>query len=294
MRKRLPSYLEPEELAAVLRVSPPRHQLYFLLCARAGLRSSEAAKVRHEDIIWRNDVPAILRVIGKGDKEALLPLGPSLRVLIAQFSAPNREGWLFPGYRNGRHLTDRVPRYWLGEACLKVGIPREKAFPHALRHSFATHLLREGVNLREVMDLMRHSSLSVTTVYLHTNPERLQEAVEAIDGATSPPPKTAKQEPVLRHTEAAVFDTIRVTPGITGDKLAARLSRLVPAVNRDLRKLVSLGHVITDGHPRRLYPAHDDAVACAAPREVARFSGGPKAMYATVKAHHPMGAMFQH
>ena len=180
MRKRLPSYLEPEELAALLRVSPPRHQLYFLLCARAGLRSSEAAGLRHEDIIWRNGDPAILRVIGKGDKEALLPLGPSLRALIAQFSAPNTEGWLFPGYKNGRHLTDRVPRYWLVDACEKAGIPRRKAFPHALRHSFATHLLRQRVDLVSIKELMRHSSLSTTEIYLHLDPDRLREAVETL------------------------------------------------------------------------------------------------------------------
>ncbi len=277
----------------MLRVSPPRHQLYFLLCARAGLRSSEAARVRHEDIAWRNGEPAILHIIGKGNKEALLPLGPSLRALIPQFSAPDRKGWLFPGYRNGRHLTDRVPRYWLGEACLKVGIPREKAHPHALRHSFATHLLRQGVDLIEVRDLMRHSSLAITSIYLHSNPERLQEAVNTIDGGSPPPTTVEPQEPVLRHTEAAVLDTIRVAPGITGNKLAVRLSRPMSAVNGDLRKLISLGHVIADGQPRRLYPAHDDAVALAGSHEVARFSVGPKAMYATVKARR-LEASFHH
>ena len=292
MRKRLPSYFEPEELAELLRVSPPRHQLYYLLCARVGLRSSEAARVRHEDIIWRNGEPAILHTIGKGDKEALLPLGPSLRALIPQFSAPDSEGWLFPGYK--MHVVDRQARYWLVEDCERAGIPREKAHPHALRHSFATHLLREGVDLIEVRDLLRHSSLAITSIYLHSNPERLQEAVNTIDGGTPPPTTIAPQEPVLRHTEAAVLDAIRTAPGITGNKLAARLSRSVPAVNRDLRKLISLGHVIADGHPRLLYPAHDDAVARADPREVARFSGGPKSMYATVKAHRPLGAMFQH
>ncbi|KKK54923.1 hypothetical protein LCGC14_3079760, partial [marine sediment metagenome] len=179
-------------------------------------------------------------------------------------------------------------------ACEKAGIPRHKAFPHALRHSFATHLLRQGVDLIEVRDLMRHSSLAITSIYLHSNPERLQEAVDTIDSGTPAPTTVEPQEPVLRHTEAAVLDAIRMAPGITGNKLAARLSRLVPAVNRDLRKLISLGHVIADGHPRLLYPAHDDAVARTGPREVARFSGGRKAIYATVRARRPLRALLQH
>lgn len=178
-KSRLPCFLEPEELAAVLAASPPRHRLYFLLCARAGLRSSEAAAVRHEDIIWHDGQPSVLRVIGKGDKEALLPLGPSLREALVDFSDPARLGWLFPGYKS--HIVDRQARYWLVEACAKANVPREKAFPHALRHSFATHLLRCGVNLIEVRDLMRHSSVATTSLYLHSNPERLQEAVDALE-----------------------------------------------------------------------------------------------------------------
>jgi len=175
---RLPTYLEPEQLTALLAVSPPRHRLYFLLCARAGLRSSEAARVRHEDITWRNGEPSILRVIGKGDKEALLPLNAALRCALLKFTQLGSTGWLFPGYKT--HIVDRQARYWLVEACEKAGIPRRKAYPHALRHSFATHLLRRGVDLIEVRDLMRHSSLAITSIYLHTCPERLRDAVERL------------------------------------------------------------------------------------------------------------------
>lgn len=285
-RHRLPTYLEPEELAALLAAAPPRRQLFYLLCARVGLRVSEAVSVSHSDIQWHDGEPSILHVIGKGDKEALLPLAPSLRNLLIQFSAPDAQGWLFPGYRAGHHLADRQARYWLVEDAGKAGIPRHKAHPHALRHSLANHLLREGVNLREIMDLMRHASLSITTIYLHTTPERLQDAVDVIDATALPLVKTEPLGTVLRHTEAAVLEAIRARPGITGEGLADHLSRLVSAVNRDLRELLALGHVIADGRPRRLYAAHDNAVAHVGPREVARYSGGLKAMYATVKAHH--------
>jgi len=178
-KSRLPVYLEPDELEALLAVSPPKHRLYFLLCARAGLRSSEAAKVRHEEIIWHNGGPSVLRVIGKGDKEALLPLSRSLRLALLDFTGRESRGWLFPGYRT--HIVDRQARYWLVEAAERAGIARRKAFPHALRHSFATHLLRQGVSLLEVRDLMRHSSIATTCLYLHSCPERLQAAVDMLD-----------------------------------------------------------------------------------------------------------------
>ena len=175
---RLPTYLEPDELDALLAIAPPRHRLYFLFCARAGLRSSEAARLRHEELIWCNGTPSILRLIGKGDKEAMLPLGPSLQAALSAVSARGARGWLFPGYKT--HITDRQARYWLVEACEKVGISRDKAHPHALRHSFATHLLRCGVDLIEVRDLMRHSSLAITSIYLHSCPERLRDAVDRL------------------------------------------------------------------------------------------------------------------
>ena len=180
--KKLPDYLEPDELDALLAAAPPRHRLYFLLCARAGLRASEAAALRDEDIIWRDGEPAILHVIGKGNKEALLPLALSLRRYLPAFTQPARRGWLFVGYKGG-HLTRGAASVWLMADAERAGIPRCKAHIHALRHSFATHLLRAGVDLVTIRELMRHASLVSTQVYLHVNPQRLQFAVDMLDGA---------------------------------------------------------------------------------------------------------------
>jgi len=179
-KSRLPDYLEPDELDALLAAAPARHRLYFLLCARAGLRASEAAALRDEDIIWRDGEPAILHVIGKGNKEALLPLALSLRRYLPAFTQPARRGWLFSGYK-GEHLTRAAASVWLLADAAKAGIPRRKAHLHALRHSFATHLLRAGVDLVTIRDLMRHASLASTQIYLHVNPERLQGAVDMLD-----------------------------------------------------------------------------------------------------------------
>ena len=179
-KSRLPDYLEPAELDALLAAAPPVHRLYFLLCARAGLRASEAAGLRDEDIIWRDGEPAILHVIGKGNKEALLPLAPSLRCYLPAFTQPGQRGWLFNGYKGG-HLRRAAASVWLLADAEKANIPRRKAHLHALRHSFATHLLRAGVDLVTIRELMRHASLASTQIYLHVNPERLQYAVDRLE-----------------------------------------------------------------------------------------------------------------
>ena len=181
--KRLPDYLEAEELAALLAVAHPRQRLYFLLCYRAGLRAFEACKVRHEDILWRDGQPLHLRLIGKGNKEAMLPLAHSVRALLPSFSDAAARGWLFPGRNPGEHISQRMASYWMVQACERAGVSRRKSHLHALRHSFATHLLRQGVTLKEVQELMRHSNIATTSIYLHTTPERLQAAVDALDSA---------------------------------------------------------------------------------------------------------------
>ena len=181
--ERLPTYFEPDELAALLAAAPPRQRLLFLLCARAGLRRFEVCKIRHEDIGWRDGEPAYLRLIGKGNKEAMLPLAHSIRALLTDFSRPGDRGWLFPGRRDGSRVGWRTVQDWLVDCCQRARIPRRKGHLHALRHSFATHLLRQGVSLKEVQELLRHSNIATTSIYLHTTPERLQAAVDALDSA---------------------------------------------------------------------------------------------------------------
>jgi integrase/recombinase XerD len=193
-RRRLPTFLEPHELDALLAAADPRQRLFFLLCARAGLRAFEAAAVRWEDFTWTDDRARTLRIPhGKGDKEALVPvhrsiadaLQPSVHLrkppLNLRSNPAIDRGHLFPGRRPGGHVTTRTAAYWMEAACRRAGIDRRKAHLHSLRHTFATDLLRGDVNLKDVQELMRHSNVQTTSVYLHTTPERLASAVAVLE-----------------------------------------------------------------------------------------------------------------
>jgi len=152
------------------------------LCARAGLRAFEAAAVRWEDLRWEDDRPRYLHVAsGKGGKEAHLPIPRVLGDALREVWSSAKSGYIFPGRRPGTHIITRTAQFWMAETAARAGLPHKKRHLHALRHSYATHLLRAGVNIRDVQDLMRHSNMQTTSIYLHTTPERLAAAVDVLD-----------------------------------------------------------------------------------------------------------------
>ncbi|KPJ64892.1 hypothetical protein AMK68_00215 [candidate division KD3-62 bacterium DG_56] len=181
--RRLPTFLEPDELDALLRAAAnPLQRLYFLLCARAGLRAFEAAGLRWDDLRWEDGRPRYIHVRrGKGGKEAHLPipkvLGDALQELYTSAYSP----YVFPGRKPDTHIITRTAQFWMSDAAARAGLAREKRHLHALRHTYATELLRGGVNIRDVQDLMRHSNIQTTSIYLHTTPERLAAAVDVLD-----------------------------------------------------------------------------------------------------------------
>jgi site-specific recombinase XerD len=129
-----------------------------------------------------------MRVVGKGRKERLVFLGRSARESIAEYLSLGRPRLFAAGRRpdaaalflnkNGTRLTDRsvrtiVHRY-IGEAALATD-----ATPHTLRHSFATHLLENGADLRSVQELLGHASLATTQIYTHLTREQLRKVYDA-------------------------------------------------------------------------------------------------------------------
>ncbi|KXV29749.1 recombinase XerC [Gluconobacter japonicus] len=174
LKKRLPRPLGQEQaLAAPEGISDDaytsaaalRDKALFTLLYGTGLRIGEALALDVRDL--SNAGENMLRVVGKGGKERLVPLLPAVRETLETWKAahpsPSPDAPLFCGTRGGRlnpGVAQRAMREWRkGE-----GLP-DSATPHALRHSFATHLMEGGADLRAIQELMGHASLSTTQAY---------------------------------------------------------------------------------------------------------------------------------
>jgi integrase/recombinase XerC len=149
-----------------------RDTALFTLLYGCGLRIAEALSL---DV--RDAPEATLRVVGKGSKERIVPVLPVVREAVEAWLAlhPNRQpdSPLFVGARGGR-LDAAVAQRTLRNFRRLYGLP-EHATPHALRHSFATHLLAGGADLRSIQDLLGHASLSTTQRYTAVDEARLME-----------------------------------------------------------------------------------------------------------------------
>ena len=141
----------------------------------SGLRISEALGLKRKDYAANADA---LIVLGKGNKTRMVPLLPQVAKLITGYvtlcpADLSPEGPLFIGARGGS-LSPRVIQLVMARLRGALGLP-DSATPHALRHSFATHLLARGGDLRSIQELLGHASLSTTQIYTAVDSERLLE-----------------------------------------------------------------------------------------------------------------------
>ena len=151
----------------------------------SGLRISEALGLKRKDCVEGADA---LTVIGKGNKARMVPLLPQVTKLIADYVALcpldlSSEGPLFVGARGGA-LSPRVVQMTMARLRGALGLP-DTATPHALRHSFATHLLARGGDLRAIQELLGHASLSTTQIYTAVDTDRLPAFSNAMERARS-------------------------------------------------------------------------------------------------------------
>lgn len=159
-------------LAAIDAANRQRTRTYILLGFYAGLRVSEIAAV-NADLIDRHT--NILTMIGKGGKVAQTPLHD---VLIAESRRYPRNGWWFPSYNDDReHVSGQAVSAAIGGAFARAGIV---GTPHALRHSYGTELVRAGVNLRVVQELMRHESPASTAIYTEVDDTQKRAGIELL------------------------------------------------------------------------------------------------------------------
>jgi integrase/recombinase XerC len=172
--KHLPSVMQPSDVALLLEqpdTSTPlgaRDRAFLELLYASGLRIAELVGIDIDDVELR---ARLVKVRGKGAKERIVPFGSkaeeSLRAWLAVREAPPEEEALFVNYR-GQRITQRSVRRlfdgYVRAAALRAGIS-----PHTMRHSFATHLLNAGADLRAIQELLGHASLSTTQKYTHLN-----------------------------------------------------------------------------------------------------------------------------
>ena len=185
--RRLPTCLSTEEVEALLaapdtsRPAGQRDRALLELMYSAGTRAAETVGL---DVDRLDLDGGVARVLGKGRKERLVPLGSHALTAIGSYlrdarrPRPRAEAGraLFLNLRGGR-LSSRSLGRLVEKHALLAGI-RRRVTPHTLRHSFATHLLDNGLDLRSVQDMLGHAHLATTQIYTHVSIERLREIYE--------------------------------------------------------------------------------------------------------------------
>jgi len=168
--RQLPAVLSRGEVRGeVLRildaVANPKHRALLMVTYSAGLRVSEAVRLRTADV---DSERGLIRVRGgKGRRDRYTTLSRVTLETLRAYCVLCRPGeWLFPGQRPGRHLSSRSIQQVIGRASRSAGI-RKHVTMHTLRHSFATHLLEDGTDLRYVQEILGHSRPETTMIYTH-------------------------------------------------------------------------------------------------------------------------------
>lgn len=182
--KRLPKVLTIEEIQSILKenMTLTEHVMFELLYA-CGLRVSELTTIKLNDI----DTKArFLKCLGKGSKERIIPICKSAcetvqkylkerDYIVKKFNLKTKNLIINP---NGKSITRQEVYVFIKKVSEKIG---KKASPHTIRHSFATHLLENGADLRIVQELLGHSDVSTTQLYTHVSKQRLKEVYFSIN-----------------------------------------------------------------------------------------------------------------
>jgi integrase/recombinase XerD len=171
--RKLPVVLTTTELTSLFdALKSPKYRAVVLTCYGAGLRIGEACRLRVADV---DSQRMVLRIRdGKGGQERLTLLSPRLLALLRRYwvIAKPKE-WLFPGRDGTQPITPSCVRSVVRKARVQAGLAK-RCSPHALRHSFATHLLDAGADLVLIQTLLGHQSIQTTSRYTHVSTERLQ------------------------------------------------------------------------------------------------------------------------
>lgn len=185
--RKLPVVLSPDEITSMIEAAPNlMHRTILMLLYATGIRRAEAALLKVSDVDSERMVIHIQ--LGKGSRDRDVPMTPKLLEALRQYWRwKHPKVYLFPsteGHRGEeRPISDKTVWYACKEAAARAGI-KKRIGPHTLRHSFATHLMEAGTDLRTIQLLMGHAHLEDTTVYLQLSQRHLRAAPNPLDQIT--------------------------------------------------------------------------------------------------------------
>ena len=187
--RKVPVVLSPHEVARFLEAAPGiKYKAAFSVAYGAGLRVSEVAALKISDIESKRMMLRIEQ--GKGRKDRYAMLSPTLlEILRDWYRVARPQGWLFPGQNPTNPITARQ----LTRAChaaAEMADLKKRVTPHTLRHSFATHLLEQNIDIRVIQVLLGHAKLETTALYTRVATNTIREVMSPLDRLTPLRPKT--------------------------------------------------------------------------------------------------------
>jgi integrase/recombinase XerD len=194
--QRLPLILSVEEMARLIDAADGLyHRTMLMVLYSTGIRSAELLQLQVADIDSRRMLIHIRQ--GKGGRDRFVPLSPTLLATLRVYYRWMRpQTWLFPGmvhnWRADKPITKRVLWEAVVTAATRAGF-RRRVSPHLIRHSYATHLLESGADLRTIQLLLGHVNIRHTALYLHLSQKHLQAVANPLDALTILGPDTARR-----------------------------------------------------------------------------------------------------
>lgn len=177
--RELPKVLSEEEVLAILkRISNLKHKAIISTIYSAGLRRSELINLRKQDVLYDRKIIFIRGSKGKKDRNTIL--SDALTILLRRYLDEYKPNyWLFEGVNRNRYSATSIAKI-LKRAATKAGIEK-RVSPHMLRHSFATHLLEHGLDIRYIQDILGHDSSKTTEIYTHISTRAFEKIKSPLD-----------------------------------------------------------------------------------------------------------------
>jgi integrase/recombinase XerD len=198
---KLPTVLTQDEVARMIEAaSHLMHRTILMTLYSTGMRRAELCRLKVTDVDSARKVIHIRQ--GKGRKDRDVPLSATLLETLREYWRWMKpKTWLFPGYVRGWRcdvpMTDKVVWYACKQAAERAGITK-RVSPHTLRHSYATHLLEAGADLRTIQFLLGHAEIKHTIVYLHLSQKHLHAVTNPLDDLEVSSPDTIRRSPLRK------------------------------------------------------------------------------------------------